>query len=452
MPEPTSTDRSLRGFVDELARTGRLLTVAEPVDPVFELAAHLVVLDPGPAVRFEHVGDSGMTVVAGVLGDLERVALALGVERDGIQELMVRAIATRSTPSPVEDAPCQEVVEEPDLARLPIPTFFERESGPYITAGVIIARDPITGRGNASFARVRPLGGNRALVGIAPNHHLNRMARRSPDGRLEIAVVLGAHPAVQLAACLYLDLGDDELEHVEPLLGAPLGTVRCRSVDLRVPADAEIVLEGVLDTTAVVTEGEVSEFHGMYENYGPAATAEFTCLTRRRDAFLPVVLPGLHSEHIYLGAVAIAAGLRHSLAQVVSSVTQVAVTEGGAGRLAVVVSLRDPKPGQARRVMFACWGAVSLLKQITVVDDGVDVWDAVAVEAARITRCRADQDIVIVNGVSTDRSEPLEHDGTVAKIGFDATSKPGTRAEGTGSAQPPADLLARVRKFHDARR
>lgn len=452
MTATPSVDQSLRGFVAELAATGRLLTVTEPVDPVFELAAHLVALDPGPAVRFEKVGDSGMPVVANVLGDLDRLALALKVERDGIQERMVRAIATRTAPVPADDAPCQDVVAEPDLATLPIPTFFERESGPYLTAGVIIARDPITGAGNASFARVRPLGRHRALVGIAPNHHLNQLARRSPDGRLEIAVVLGAHPAVQLAACLYLGLGDDELEHVEPLLGAPLRTVRCQSVDLAVPADAEIVLEGVLDTNDVVAEGAVSEFNGMYENYGAAATAEFTCLTRRRDAFLPVVLPGLHREHIYLGAVAIAAGLMHTLGHVIPSVTAVAVTEGGAGRLAVVVSLRNPKPGQARRVMFACWGAVSLLKQITVVDDGVDVWDAVAVETARITRCRADEDIVIAPAVATDRSEPLERGGTVAKIGFDATSKAGVRAEGTDSAQPPADILARARKFHDARR
>jgi 4-hydroxy-3-polyprenylbenzoate decarboxylase len=452
MPSVIEADQSLRGFLGELAETGQLVTVTERVDPVFELAAHLVALDPGPAVRFENVGDTAMPVVGNVLGHLDRVALALGVARAGIQERMLRAITSHSTPLPVKHAPCQDVAEDVDFATLPIPTFFERESGPYLTAGVIIARDPVTGAGNASFARVRPLGPARALVGIAPNHHLNQLARRAADGRLEIAVVLGAHPAVQLAACLYLGLGDDELEHVEPLLGAPLRTIRCRTVDLAVPAEAEIVLEGVLDVTSTVEEGEVSEFHGRYENYGPAATAEFTCLTRRHDAFLPVVLPGLHSEHVYLGAVAIAAGLRQVLRQAIPSVGEVAVTEGGGGRLAVVLALRDPKPGQARRAMFVCWGAVSLVKQITVVDDGIDVWNAVAVEAARVTCCRADRDIVIVPGVSADRSEPLERDGTVAKIGYDATAKAADRAEGFGIAAPPARILAAAREFHQARR
>jgi 4-hydroxy-3-polyprenylbenzoate decarboxylase len=112
---------------------------------------------------------------------------------------------------------------------------------------VVIARDPVSGAGNASFARLKVLGAKSALIGIAPNHHLWRMAQRSPSGSLEIAVVIGAHPAIQLSACLYLDLGDDELLHAAALLGRPVEVVAARSVALRVPAEAEFVFEGTFD-------------------------------------------------------------------------------------------------------------------------------------------------------------------------------------------------------------
>src|SRR5207302_1915333 len=119
------------------------------------------------------------------------------------------------------DAPVQEVaLEAPDLARLTVPTFFTGETGPYITAGVIVAKDPVTDRGNLSFARLKPLGGNRAFIGIAPNHHLATLLRHAAERgeTLPIAVTFGHHPVVLLAATLYLGLGEDELHVAGALL------------------------------------------------------------------------------------------------------------------------------------------------------------------------------------------------------------------------------------------
>jgi 4-hydroxy-3-polyprenylbenzoate decarboxylase len=438
---------SLRTFLAEMAASDLVVTITDTVSPMHEIASYLVHLDPGPVVRFDavdHPGSAVQGVVGNVLGSLDRIAAALAVPRDRIQSTLLAAIEQPGSVVEVTDAPVQQRSGTLDWSTLPVPTFFEREQGPYLTAGVIIARDPITGRGNASFARVRPLPDGRALIGIAPNHHLNQMGRRAPDGRLPIAVVLGAHPAVQLAACLYLGLGQDELTYAAPLLGAPLRVTRCRTVDLLVPADAEIVLEGVLDVTDTVIEGEVSEYHGMYEDYGPAATAELTHWTARTDPLLQVILPGWHREHAYLGAVPIAAGLRAAVARSVPTVGEIAVTESGSGRLAAVVQLADPRPGQAKQVMAACWGALSMLKQVTVVDTDIDVWDAIAVEWARISRCRLDRDLVLLPDARTDRSEPLESGGTVTKIGFDALARPRDRVEGWERARPPAGVLAEV--------
>lgn len=446
MPTP-----SLRTYLAELGSSEELLRVTEPVSAEFEVAAYLAQLDPGPVVVFDDVVGSEHPIVGNVLGSRERIARAIGTDTAGILNALDTAIAASTIPVRVENAPVQERVYQHPLDRLPIPTFFEREHGPYITAGVIIAKDPITGAGNASFARVRPLGGNRALVGIAPNHHLNKMAERSPDGRLEIAVVIGAHPAVQLAACFYLALGDDELTHVEPLLGEPLEVTETGN-GLLVPSQAEFVFEGTLDVRDIVIEGEVSEYHGMYEDYGAAATAHFHRITGRSDAILQVILPGLHREHAYLGALPIAAGLRAALARSIPTVGDVAVVEAGGGRLAAVVQLRRPRPGHAKQAMLACWGSLSMLKQVTVVDSDVDVWDPVQVEWARITRCRIERDLVVIQDVRTDRSEPLESGGTVTKIGFDALADPGDRAEGFDVAAPPADIMAAVAERIGARR
>ena len=425
-----------------------MVHIRERVAARHELAAYLTLLDGGPAVVFDQVDDSPLPVVANVLSSRPRIAAALATDPAGIQAKLIEAVQSPIRPEVVADADVQQVVHDGvELGELPIPTFFDRETGPYVTAGIMIAKDPITGRGNASFARLKVLGPDRAFIGIAPNHHLAQLAQRAAaqGDQLGLAVVIGAHPAIQLAACLYLGLGDDELHCAGYLLGEPVRVTPARTVDLLVPAEAELVLEGSIDWDDRVDEGAVSEFHGMYENYGSGAIVRFSAVTRRADAMFQVIQPGWHREHIYLGALPIAAGLARAAKQAVSSVHDVAVTEAGGGRVAAVVSVDGARPGQARRVMFACWAAVSLVKQVTVVDADVDVWDPVAVEWARLSRCRAERDIVIVEGVAADRAEPMERDGMVTKIGYDATCTPGDRAEGFERAAPPPQVVNTVR-------
>ena len=314
---------------------------------------------------------------------------------------------------------------------------------------MILARDPQTGKGNASFARFAIHDGKTAMVGIAPNHHLALFSRRAAEAgkALEIAVAIGAHPAIQLAACLYLGVGDDELECAGSLLGRPVDVVPARTVDLMVPADAEIVLEGTIDARQPLEEGFVSEYHGMYEDYGPGFRATFSALTHATDAIYQAIEPGYHREHIYLGALPIAASLRSAIAAVVPNVRDVAVTEAGAGRTDIVVQLAAPRPGQARRAMFAAFAAVSLVKRVTVVDTDIDPWDAVAVEWARVHRMKLERDLLLVPHAGTDRSEAMEQDGLVTKAGFDATAKKGDRGEGIDRALPPIAALEAAKRW-----
>ncbi len=435
-----SDRQSIRPFLAALERDGALVRVTKSVDRQFELSAFLSAADAGPALIFEAVAGSPLHVAGNLLNGRARIAAALGIGVGDIVPRIHQAIREPVKPVKVASGRVQEVVTlEAPLAGLPVPRFFERESRPYITAGVILARDPLTGRGNASFARFAILDDRSAMVGIAPNHHLALFSRRAAEAgkTLEIAVVIGAHPAIQLAACLYLGVGDDELECAGSLLGQPVDVVPAKTVDLMVPADAELILEGRIDANHPIEEGFVSEYHGMFEAYGPGFLTTFSALTRRSDAIYQAIEPGYHREHVYLGALPIAASLRSAIAAVVPNVRDVAVTEAGAGRTDIVVQLEAPRPGQARRAIFAAFAAVSLVKRVTVVDADIDPWDPVAVDWARVNRMKLERDLLLVPHAGTDRSEPMEDGGLVTKAGFDATAKASDRVEGIERALPP---------------
>ncbi|KKB78398.1 decarboxylase UbiD [Devosia soli] len=443
-----SGDQSCRPMLDQLAKQSELVVVEEEVDPHFDLSALLSLTHDTKAVVAKKIKGSELPVFGNLLSDRNRIAMALGVEPKAIQEALLASVKKPVPPILVENAPVQQLdFADGVLARLPVPTFFAKETGPYISAGMMVAVDPETGLGNASYARLKILSPTEALIGIAPNHHLAIMARRaSALGKpLPFAVVLGAHPAIQLAACLYLGLGDDEMHCAGALLGAPVRVTKCLTNDILVPADAEIVLEGFIHADKPIEEGYVSEYHGMYEDYGVGVLATFHRMTRRQDAMFQVIEPGYHAEHIYLGAIPIAASLKAQLSRSIHNVGEVAVTASGSGRNNVVVQIHNPRPGQARRAMAICWGAVSIIKNITIVDSDVDPWDTEAVELAKSTRMRAERDVLIVTDLPADRSEPQESGGMVAKIGYDATIRQSDRKEGFDKALPPEASYDRMR-------
>jgi 2,5-furandicarboxylate decarboxylase 1 len=442
--------QSMRAWMASLEQQGQMQTISAPVSLDYDIAACLAEADRGPALRFDNVVGHSMPVVGNLLNSLPRFAAAAGVTPCALQSSIIAAINKPLRHRIVSSPPCQEhVVREPRLTKeLPIPKFFEHETGSYITAGAIVAKDTASGRANLSIARLKPLAGNRAMVGIAPNHHLAALARaaHARGERLDIAVCIGNHPAVLMAACLYLALGEDELAVAGGLVGEPLEVARCLSADLGVPAHCECVLEGTLDVEDTIEEGPVSEFHGLYENYGAGMVATFARLTRRSDAIFQVVLPGYHAEHCLLGGVSIAAGLARHARATIGCVEQVAVGMDGAGRLHAVVALKEPRPGDARKTMFALWATVNLIKRVIVVDADIDPWNLEEVEWAIATRMQADRDLVVVPGARADRSEPLENAGVIAKLGIDATRRATDRPDWT-RAQPPAHATRKAREL-----
>ena len=350
----------------------------------------------------------------------------------------------------------QDVVHERDIDLghlLPVPMWFEREAAPYITAGVIVAKDPETGRRNVSIARLRLQGGARVMAGIARNHHLYALLQKAKarDRKLEIAVAIGNHPAVLLGSQLYLGLGDDEYGLIGGLLGEPLQLATCRTVDLEVPAYAEIVLEGELDPNEPIDEGPVSEFHGFYVNYGPGVGGMIRCVTHRKDAIYQAILPGYAREHCLLGATAIGATLCQALQRMIPAVSRVLITEGGMGRLHAVIAMHRPALGEGKRAALLAMGHVNLLKLVTVVDDDIDIENPHHVEWARAARFRGDEDLFVLPAVKADRCDPVHENLTVTKIAMIATTRPGDGEPLTRSefARQPQAILDRVRRDRD---
>ena len=197
----THHPQSMRAFLATAEEAGGLTRIAERVDPLHEIAAWLSLLDGRGPVVFENVAGHAMAVTGNHLTTRAQAARALGVETDRLQARLVDAVQEPLAPCIVAgDAPCQEVVvPDPDLAALPVPTFFEHETGPYITAGAIVAKDTVTGRGNLSIARLKPLGGARAFIGIAPEPSSRRPgarrtgARRAAGDRRDTGQSSGGH-------------------------------------------------------------------------------------------------------------------------------------------------------------------------------------------------------------------------------------------------------------------
>ena len=251
-----------------------------------------------------------------------------------------------------------------------------------------------------------------------------------------------------LGSQFYLGLGEDEYDNIGGLLGEPLQLVRCKTVDLEVPAQAEIVLEGTLDPSDLIDEGPVSEFHGFYVDYGFGMAGSVRCVTRRRDAIYQAILPGWASEHCLLGAVAIATTLRHALQRMIPAVRRVLITEGGMGRLHAVISMHRPRLGEGKRAILLAMGHVNLLKLVTVVEDDVDIENPREVEWSLAARFRGHEDLVVIPGVKADRCDPVHDHLTVTKIGMVATTRPGDGEPGSASelALPPSDVRERVRR------
>jgi 2,5-furandicarboxylate decarboxylase 1 len=425
-PAPGSNRRpftTLRDWLAHLAATDRLAVARPRVALAHELAAIAKALDGRKATLFPAPGGHALPVISGIVSSRQWIAEAMGVDH---AELLARFEHAVSNPLPcaeIEKAPVQEMVElEPDLIRdLPIPTHNEHDSGPYITAGLIISKNPRTGRQNVAIVRLQVSGPRKLGALLLPRHTNHFFDMAEADGKpLPVAIVVGIDPLSLLASQAIAPLDQDELEIAGSLQGRNLPVVKCRTSDLLVPAEAEIVVEGRILPKLREPEGPFGEFPQYYGERADRHVIAIDAITRRKDALYHTIGGG-GLEHLVLGGIPREATLLGLLKRSFPGVRDLHLSHGGVCRYHLVVKLAKRSEGEPKNVMMGAFAGHYDVKQVIVVDEDVDIHDAAQVEWAVATRFQADRGLLVVTESQGSKLDPSTRDGVGSKMGIDAT-------------------------------
>ena len=438
--------QDLRSALERLSLTDDLLRVRTELKTEYELAAVLWELRQGPAVLFENVKGFDTPVIGNLLNRRDKLATSLGLAPEDLQKHVAHALAYPVEPILIDSAPCMDIKLPPTTnltEALPIPLISEHDGGKYISAGVLICKDPETGRRNMAICRMQVKEPGVIGVYMAPTHSRGMLEKHRARGtKMEVAVAIGLHPAIVVASQFLTPL--DETFLAGGLFGEPMELVRARTVDIEVPAHAEILLEGVIDPDEVEVEGPFGEFPGTYAPQRPNPVIRLTAVSTRQSPIFQMIVGGRHPEHLITGAIAREAGLYEAIQAVVPGVSAVRLTEGGTCRFHAIVSIRKSFAGEGRLAILAAFTKQDLIKHVTVVDDDIDISDPLEVEWAVATRMRAHEDLVVVPGMKSNPVDPMSIDRTITKLGIDATLALDAPAEARLAVDVPEDVKSKV--------
>jgi 2,5-furandicarboxylate decarboxylase 1 len=407
-----------RTFLASAAEAGDLVRISEETDPYLDMA-HVIARHDGRPVLFDRVKGSDYRVAAGVCSDRRYFARALGVAPD---QVIFRLAAALENPKPLfetQHAPAQEVIENAvDLEGIPFLTHYAGDGGAYATAAVAFIDDPETGP-NASYHRLLRLDRRRVAARLVERRSMERAWQKTPRD-LPVALCVGLPLHVLLAASMAPPRGVDELTIAQML--APTPVVTCGN-GIRVPADAELVLEGRI-TKQLVSEGPFVDLTGTYDLVRQQPVIEIDRITRRRDPIYQALLPGRLEHRLLMGM-----PREPTIYAEVSKVTRclnVHVTPGGTSWLHAVVQIAAQTSEDGRRALAAAFRGHGSLKHVVVVDDDVDIFDPGDVEWAIATRFQADRDLVVLTDQPSSSLDPSAHHAPgqksrTAKMGLDVT-------------------------------
>jgi 2,5-furandicarboxylate decarboxylase 1 len=413
---------TLRDWLDHLDRHGRLAVIRPQTRLRYEVAAIAKRLDGNRATFFPRPDGNAMPVLSGLVSDRHWIADAMGVEESDVLTRFQEAALNPVASELVTQAPVQEVTSRNvDLSHLPIPTHNEHDNGAYITAGLLIARNPRTGVQNVSIHRLQVSGPNRLGVLLLPRHTnmFYEMAERE-GAPLHVAIVIGVDPLTLLASQAIAPVDLDELTIAGALHGRPLPVVKCLTSDVHVPAEAEIVLEGRLLPGVREPEGPFGEFPQYYGEEAPRHVIELDAITHRRNSMFHTIVGG-GLEHLLLGAIPREATLLAHLKRSFPNVLDVHLARGGVCRYHLYVQIRKRQEGEAKNIMLGAFAGHYDVKHVIVVDEDVNIHDPAEVEWAVATRFQADRDLVIISESQGSKLDPSTHHGVGAKMGLDAT-------------------------------
>jgi 2,5-furandicarboxylate decarboxylase 1 len=416
---------SLREFLKQMEKKKQVLRVKDEVSRVFEVSGLLKTFDDeGPLLLFEKVKDSEVKVVANVCGTRNRICDSLGVDAGKLYHRLLWAWRTPKKPKISREGPVKDVSEDRvDLSKIPVLTHFELDSGAYFTSGVIHAKSVDGSAENLSVHRLQVLDKSHLAIRLVPRH-LYKLWNEAREAKkdLEIAISVGVHPAILLAASSPVPFGVNEYDVANALLNDSLRLVHCENVDAHAPADAELILEGRISATKQVPEGPFVDITGTYDVQRKQPVVEVVGVVHREDYIYEGLLPS-GAEHRLLMGLPREALIWESVSKVVPKVYAVNLSVGGNGWLHAVIAIEKQLDGDGKNALLAAFAAHPSLKCAVAVDSDIDVFDASEVEWAIATRFQAGEDLVLIENVrgSTLDSSANQETGQTSKMGVDAT-------------------------------
>lgn len=408
---------------------GELIRITNEVDTLFEISGYIRNTSDveGPAILFENVKGSSMPVIGGLYGNRRLMLKALQVTSNEAINKYLAATNNITAPRLVDSGPCKDVVKKGDQAsldELPIPTYSELDSGPYITAGVAITRDIDDGTGNASIYRFEKQGERQLGILAEPPHHggIHYNKAEAQKKPLEIAIAIGVSPGVQVCTQWEAAYGVNELTLASALQGERLEVVKCETVDLQVPARAEIVIEGLIRPDKRQMEGPFGEYTGYYTSAYPKPVIEVTAITHRHNPIYQAALTGLPTtdNHI-MKMIPMEASAYSLLKRRFPGVNSVHCHgSGGVGMLGII-SINQNSKHEARNMLAMAISAVGF-KIAIAVDDDIDIFSMDNVMWAVCTRTQADKDLIVLPRTASFNLDPSAPEfGVSATLGIDAT-------------------------------
>lgn len=394
-----TTHKDLRTWIAELDAAGELIRIDKPVDPLTEMGA-LLYQSREKALFFENL-PHGWRSLGQAPANVRHAAIAFGAREDTVVPLVAERMGQRIAPQMLADGPVKEVKlgrGEFNLCELPVHVAGQRDGGPVIGSGLMVTKDPDTGQRNLSFHRLQIKGPNKSGILLYPRHswrnYLKYQARNEP---MPVAIFIGHYPLYYAAASTTAAYGVDEFEIAGGYLGEPARLVKCETVDLEVPADAEIVLEGHIPPHVREEEGPFSEFQDYYiTGTGRNPIVEYQCMTRRHDAIFKNLQNGSEMEGCVFHKIPMSATIYRRLKDVGGgpNLHNVMALPGIFG---LVIQMTPRYYGEGKNLLMAALSSEYQHPKIAIaVDADVDIFNPTELLWALTTRVNPQDDVVVI--------------------------------------------------------
>ncbi len=422
-------NKDLRSFLQNAYAQHEVAEVDKEINPKFQLTAVLERLEKEnryPAVLFKHVAGSSMPVLSNLFASRKRLAMALECSEKDLNAVYRAREDNRIEPIIVENAPVHQVVilgDNIDVTKLPNITHNALDAGPYITCGASVVRDRETGIRNIGVYRHQIHSKNKIGIHMSEVSHINYIYSKyeAKNERMPIAITIGHHPAFYLGVLSFVPYGVDEYGVAGAIMQEPLELVKCITVDLEVPAHAEIVIEGYIDPKERMLEAPFGEFTTVYGSAHMYHVVTITAITMRKDPIYLDCFSG-HIDHQLLGGTGRLSVIYKTAKMACPTVQDVYMAPSGCCRLTCYVSIKKRHEGEAKNVIAAVIAADPFVKYVVVVDDDVNIFDDSSVIRAIATRLKPEKDSFIITNAKGHPLDPTAHDGyVVTKVGIDAT-------------------------------